>query len=513
MTVPSVRDHGRTVGPPDGTPDEPAGRCSSAPPPAVRSREGAAGTTIFLSWCAPDNRTKVPSGRRTGAAGTDDRPTAPDSTAVATPARSPQLHRMNQVWPHPVLRLVSLEQYRSELLTAPDTGAQQPDRMDRVREGVHRMASRRHRGPGAGSPGTRTSEDARRPAAQSGPRRLPARGLPLEGRGRVPRRHACRSSSTAWPRGPARHGGRHPAAHRPAARRPRPDAAAAGAVRGHGRDRPQPGPHHPRLARASSRSTAPVAARCAASVSRSGPAAGPPRSPSARCTRRCSTSPSSRTSPCGCCARTTSRRWRPTWSPRRTAATRSWSTSRTTAAARCTAARTTSRPSSASDLPQVAAPGRAGRAFASADLVAVREDVLDHALQRRGAGRSARADLALAVHEVAANSIEHGPRPGPLRIWREDEALVCEIRDVRPHQRPAGRADAAGVGRRGRPRALDGQPAVRPGAGAVRRRRHYRPRSTPGSSRLGPRTHGPHPATVHPRRSPPDGPRESRIRW
>jgi anti-sigma regulatory factor (Ser/Thr protein kinase) len=81
-----------------------------------------------------------------------------------------------------------------------------------------------------------------------------------------------------------------------------------------------------------------------------------------------------------------------------------------------------------SDLPELAAPAWR-RTFASADLGAVREDVVGHARQA-GVPAERTADLALALHEVAANSVEHGHGEGRLRIWREDDALVCEIRDV-----------------------------------------------------------------------------------
>jgi anti-sigma regulatory factor (Ser/Thr protein kinase) len=69
------------------------------------------------------------------------------------------------------------------------------------------------------------------------------------------------------------------------------------------------------------------------------------------------------------------------------------------------------------------------RVFAAADeLRAVRKDVTAHAL---GAGLSAAAaaDVALAVHEVAINSLTHGGGRGELRIWREDDALICEVHD------------------------------------------------------------------------------------
>jgi anti-sigma regulatory factor (Ser/Thr protein kinase) len=52
-------------------------------------------------------------------------------------------------------------------------------------------------------------------------------------------------------------------------------------------------------------------------------------------------------------------------------------------------------------------------------------------------------DLILAVSEVATNSIRHGGGTGVLRLWGEQDALVCEISD-------AGRIEDPLVGR-GRP--------------------------------------------------------------
>jgi len=70
-----------------------------------------------------------------------------------------------------------------------------------------------------------------------------------------------------------------------------------------------------------------------------------------------------------------------------------------------------------------------------------------------GAGlQSARiGDLVQATHEVAVNSVVHGGGRGVLRVWREQEALICEISDQ-------GRIDEPLVGRQ------------RPGAGAAARR-------------------------------------------
>jgi anti-sigma regulatory factor (Ser/Thr protein kinase) len=58
------------------------------------------------------------------------------------------------------------------------------------------------------------------------------------------------------------------------------------------------------------------------------------------------------------------------------------------------------------------------------------------------------AELALAVTEVAANSIRHGGGHGDFRLWTRPESLVCEIRDhghitaaLVGRERPAAGAD------------------------------------------------------------------------
>ena len=78
--------------------------------------------------------------------------------------------------------------------------------------------------------------------------------------------------------------------------------------------------------------------------------------------------------------------------------------------------------------------------FAAPDLGQLRRVVGERA---RGAGidpdRS--DDLVLAVHEIGANSVDHGGGGGLLRVWQEPDRLVCEVRD-------GGRIDDALVGRR-----------------------------------------------------------------
>jgi len=43
-----------------------------------------------------------------------------------------------------------------------------------------------------------------------------------------------------------------------------------------------------------------------------------------------------------------------------------------------------------------------------------------------------------AVNEVATNSITHGGGEGNFKIWRESDALICEIRDKGRFDKPLG---------------------------------------------------------------------------
>jgi anti-sigma regulatory factor (Ser/Thr protein kinase) len=68
-------------------------------------------------------------------------------------------------------------------------------------------------------------------------------------------------------------------------------------------------------------------------------------------------------------------------------------------------------------------------AFGRHDLRRLRSVVRSHAV---GAGLDAdrSQDLVLAVHELAANSVEHGGGAGTVRLWRSRAGLVCEVRDA-----------------------------------------------------------------------------------
>jgi anti-sigma regulatory factor (Ser/Thr protein kinase) len=67
--------------------------------------------------------------------------------------------------------------------------------------------------------------------------------------------------------------------------------------------------------------------------------------------------------------------------------------------------------------------------FSAADIAPVRRDVEVWATAQ-GVEPARAADLALAVHEAAANSIRHGGGGGVLRSWTADDAAVCEIADA-----------------------------------------------------------------------------------
>jgi hypothetical protein len=84
------------------------------------------------------------------------------------------------------------------------------------------------------------------------------------------------------------------------------------------------------------------------------------------------------------------------------------------------------------NLPEPPTPS-ARRAFTSADLARVRDDVIEHARQANIAtDRVSDLALAVAVSEVTANSVLHGCGTGDLSIWREPDALFIEVRDHGP---------------------------------------------------------------------------------
>jgi anti-sigma regulatory factor (Ser/Thr protein kinase) len=65
--------------------------------------------------------------------------------------------------------------------------------------------------------------------------------------------------------------------------------------------------------------------------------------------------------------------------------------------------------------------------FDASSLRAVRTAVFDWAEAVLPAARA--ADLVLAVHEVAANSVRHGGGKGTVRFWHDAASAVAEVRD------------------------------------------------------------------------------------
>jgi anti-sigma regulatory factor (Ser/Thr protein kinase) len=62
------------------------------------------------------------------------------------------------------------------------------------------------------------------------------------------------------------------------------------------------------------------------------------------------------------------------------------------------------------------------------DLSQVRALVLQHA-KEAGLPESRANDLVLAVSEVAANTLRHTQSSGTLTFWRDQDEVVCEVRD------------------------------------------------------------------------------------
>ncbi|MFL6112568.1 MAG: anti-sigma factor RsbA family regulatory protein [Catenulispora sp.] len=68
------------------------------------------------------------------------------------------------------------------------------------------------------------------------------------------------------------------------------------------------------------------------------------------------------------------------------------------------------------------------RRFELDDLAGLREAVQACA-RSLGAPEQRAADLVLVANELATNTVRHGGGNGVLRLWREGDAAVCEVRD------------------------------------------------------------------------------------
>jgi anti-sigma regulatory factor (Ser/Thr protein kinase) len=66
--------------------------------------------------------------------------------------------------------------------------------------------------------------------------------------------------------------------------------------------------------------------------------------------------------------------------------------------------------------------------FDSQSLHALRSAVAAHAAAA-GLGRQRVYDITAVAHELAANTIRHGPGRGRLRLWAADGLLYCQVSD------------------------------------------------------------------------------------
>lgn len=69
-------------------------------------------------------------------------------------------------------------------------------------------------------------------------------------------------------------------------------------------------------------------------------------------------------------------------------------------------------------------------AFDADTLVRLRAAVAAY-LNTVGAG-SAIDDIVLAAHELCGNAVKHGGGSGRLRMWREDDRILCRVIDLGP---------------------------------------------------------------------------------
>ena len=73
--------------------------------------------------------------------------------------------------------------------------------------------------------------------------------------------------------------------------------------------------------------------------------------------------------------------------------------------------------------------------FERNDLARIRSAV-ERQATRSGLGPSRTSDLVLAVNEIVTNSLRHGGGGGVLKMWKDDDSLISEIRDVGHIDRP-----------------------------------------------------------------------------
>ena len=79
------------------------------------------------------------------------------------------------------------------------------------------------------------------------------------------------------------------------------------------------------------------------------------------------------------------------------------------------------------------------------DRLHAARDLVGAEAARGGLPRDRVADLVAAANEVATNSVRHGGEPSVLRVWRSDDAIVCEISDRGHIERPLADREKPGA--------------------------------------------------------------------
>lgn len=78
--------------------------------------------------------------------------------------------------------------------------------------------------------------------------------------------------------------------------------------------------------------------------------------------------------------------------------------------------------------PTPAGPPSLEQEFDSRSLHALRSAVAAHAAAA-GLSRQRVYDVTAATHELAANTVRHGPGHGRLRLWAHERFLYCQVSD------------------------------------------------------------------------------------
>jgi anti-sigma regulatory factor (Ser/Thr protein kinase) len=75
-----------------------------------------------------------------------------------------------------------------------------------------------------------------------------------------------------------------------------------------------------------------------------------------------------------------------------------------------------------------AAPALVDQEFDTGSLYALRAAVAAHAAAA-GLAQSQVYDVVAAAHELAANTVRHGPGHGRIRLWADGQFLYCQVSD------------------------------------------------------------------------------------